>query len=197
MNRKVVKVIILMMMIVVSFIGCYAYLSSRNAGVTSDQSVENNVDEESTPVQELLAKAKYKEYPTTPVQVVKYYNEITSCFYNETYSDEELEELAHLAWDLLDSDLAANMTWDQYMSQLQDDIFTFKSGHITIYKSELTPATDVEYFEQDGYSCARLYCIYTLKSGTKYVTSREVFILRKDEEGHWKIFGFALANEDE
>ena len=61
--------------------------------------------------------------------------------------------------------------------------------------SEVTPATDVIYFEHNGYQCAKLNVVYTLKSGTVYQTTKEVYILRKDEQGHWKIFGFTLAEE--
>ena len=34
-------------------------------------------------------------YPSTPKEVVKYFGEITQCYYNETFeSDEQLEALA-------------------------------------------------------------------------------------------------------
>lgn len=196
-RAKIVKTSILMMVIVVLIVGYYYYLSTRNEKANSAQATEDKVVTEMTPVQELLAMSKYKEYPTTPVQVVKYYNEITSCFYNETYNEEELEDLAKLARTLYDPELNANDSYDHYLSQLKDDITVFRTGNITVYSSQVTPATDVEYFEHNGYQCAKLYCMYTLKSGTVYQTSREVYILRKDEQGHWKIFGFSMAVEDQ
>ena len=170
-------------------------MSSRNEDATSLESMENQVQEEMTPVQELLAMAAYKEYPPTPVQVLKYYNEITTCFYNETYTEEELEDLAYLAQSLYDTELVINQT--DYIEQLQEDIQVFRDGNIIVYSSEVTPSTDVEYFEHNGYECARLYCLYTLKSGTIYQTTRQVFIMRLDEDGHWKIFGFDLAETEE
>ncbi|MBE5896034.1 MAG: hypothetical protein E7285_10305 [Lachnospiraceae bacterium] len=192
---KGTKTTIVMLLMVVLIVGYYYYLSSRNEDATSLESMENQVQEEMTPVQELLAMAAYKEYPPTPVQVLKYYNEITACFYNETYTEEELEDLAYLAQSLYDTELVINQT--DYIEQLQEDIQVFRDGNIIVYSSEVTPSTDVEYFEHNGYECARLYCLYTLKSGTIYQTTRQVFIMRLDEDGHWKIFGFDLAETEE
>lgn len=196
MNRKgALKTTILMMVIVVIIISYYSYLSSRNEKANSVQNTEEKAIEEMSVVQELLAMSAYKEYPSTPVQVVKYYNEITACYYNEYYSDDELIKLANLAQTLMDDELVANQTYDQYISKLKDDIATFKAGNITIYSSQVTPSTDVEYFTHNGDECAKLYCMYTLKSGTVYQSSREVYIMRKDADGHWKIFGFDMAVE--
>lgn len=196
-RKKIVKASIWMIIIVVLIGGYYYYLSTRNEKANSIKATEEKITEEMTPVQELLAMSKYKEYPTTPVQVVKYYNEITSCFYNESYSEDELEKLALLSRTLLDPELVANQSDDDYLSSLKDQIEIFKTGNITIYSSQLTPSTDVEYFEHNGDTCAKLYCMYTLKSGTFYQSSREVYILRKDIEGHWRIFGFDMAVDSE
>lgn len=193
-RAKVLKVSILTIVMVVLIVGYYSYLSHKNKVNSSQQAAEEAVTE-ITHVQELLARAAYKEYPSTPVQVVKYYNEISACFYNDLYTDDELKELAQLARSLYDSDLVNNQSFDDYFAQLKEDIVTFKQGNITIYSSEVSAATDVEYFEHNGYQCARLNCVYTLKSGTNYQPTKEVYILRKDEDGHWKIMGFALAEE--
>jgi hypothetical protein len=194
---KGIKTVIIMSVMIVLVIGYYYYLSSRNEEATSQDSMEEQVEEEMTPVQEVLARAAYRDYPTTPVQVLKYYNEITTLFYNETYSEEELENLAILAQSLYDDELIANQTSEEYLESLREDIEVFRSGNITIYHSEVTPATDVEYFTHNGYECARLYCLYTLKSGTIYQSTREVYIMRMDEDGHWKILGFDLAETEQ
>lgn len=186
---RIIKATILISMMIALIIGYYSYLSSRNDRINSQQAAEQQALE-MTDTQELIARSAYKEYPTTPTQVVKYYNEITSCFYNDTYSDEELEKLAELCKNLYDMELVANQA--NYLEKLREDIKVFKSGNITIYDSTVTPATDVVYFEHEGYECAKLNCVYTLKSGTNYQTTVEVYILRKDVEGHWKILGFAL-----
>ena len=44
-------------------------------------------------------------------------------------------------------------------------------------------------------SCARLYCTFNLKQtgSTGTMASMEQFVLREDEDGHWKILGWELA----
>lgn len=192
---RIIKATILISVMVALIIGYYCYLSYRNARINSQATAEAEAIE-MTETQELIARSVYKEYPTTPAQVVKYYNEITTCFYNDTHSDEELEKLAQIARELYDPELVANQSLDDYLEQLRTDIEVFNAGNIRIYDSTVTPATDVEFFTHNGYECARLNSTYTLKSGTNYETTVEVYILRKDSEGHWKIFGFALARQE-
>lgn len=184
-----------MVIMVALIIGYYFYLQNKGKNANSDAAMEENVTQEMTITQELIARAPYREYPATPVQVVKYYNEIQACFYNEPISNVELEGLAMLAQNLYDDELVANQTYEEYISGLKNDIKTFKDGNITIYQADVTPATDVEFFTHNGDECAKLYCVYTLKSGAYYQTSREVFILRKDSVGHWKIMGFKLVEQ--
>lgn len=196
MNSKTaVKTIIIMIFVVGALMGFYFHLTSRNKAAVSAQHLEDTAVKEMTKVQKILSGARYKEYPPTPVQVVKYYNEITQCFYNESYSSEELMSLAVLSRSLFDDELKAQQTDVDYRVALEADIDTFKAGNITIHDSVVSPSTEVEYFTHDGHECARLYCTYSLKSGNTYTATKEVFILRKDEENHWKIFGFDLAED--
>ena len=68
---------------------------------------------------------------------------------------------------------------------------------IVISGYSTSAATDVEKFTQDGCEWARLYATYRLRQGTEYIYSNEVFIMRKDSNGHWKIYGFDLVKEEE
>ena len=61
---------------------------------------------EVTAVQNVLLRNLERNYPQTPKEVVKYYSEITKCFYNEEYTDEELVELAMKAKALYGDELA-------------------------------------------------------------------------------------------
>lgn len=190
-----IKAVVIVLIMAGLIIGYYVYLASRSEdGLPKD---EDQVAEEMTAVQELLVRADYREYPSTPVQVLKYYNEITECFYNEEYTDNELEQLALEARSLYDLELITNQSQEDYLNELKNDITVFEAGNITIFRSSVTPATDVEYFNYEGRECARLYCIYTLRSGTVNQISKEVFIMRKDDEGHWKILGFDLVKDEE
>ena len=136
---------------------------------------------EVTAVQNVLLRNLERNYPQTPKEVVKYYSEITKCFYNEEYTDEELVELAMKAKALYD---------EKYLIDLRSEITAFKESNSAISSYVLSASTDVEEFWEGGYECARLYCTYHVRTGTTMQYVEEVFILRKDAEGHWKIFGW-------
>lgn len=191
-NIKSVVIILAVVGVIVG--GCFLLSFFSGEGLAKN---EDEIAQQLTVVQELLLRADYKEYPTTPVQVLKYYNEITMCFYNEEYTDNELDQLAMLARSLFDREQILYQTQEDYLEQLREDIVEFKLNYDKIYYYEVTPANDVEYFTYENYECARLYCTYSLKSGTSTEFSKEVFIMRKDEDGHWRIFGFALVEDDE
>ena len=63
---------------------------------------------ELTEIQKLITKNLDTNYPATPREVVKYYNRILECFYDDTYTDDELESLADQARKLLDDELLEN-----------------------------------------------------------------------------------------
>lgn len=188
---KGTKGIIVFIIIVFLIVGYYFYLSNRQAAAKKEQEAQSL-----TVVQDTLLRDLNTNYPPTPKEVIKYYSRITQCFYNEEYTEEELKELALKAQELFDDELIQNKKQEQYLTDLQTDIETFKSDECTIPSYSISSSTDVEYFSEEGYDCARLYCIYSLKQGSAYSTTQEIFVLRKDDAGHWKILGWNLADLD-
>ena len=192
-----------MLFMVVVLVGVYLAITRRNKEETSTDQAASQSIQDMTDTQKLIAEAAYKEYPSTPVQVLKYYNDITTCFYNDDYTEDELMQLARISRRMLDVELVAQQSDDGYFSQLKKDIANLKMQGdygTTIYKIDVTPSMDVDYFEHEGYECARLYDTFTLKqmvSGTIYYpVVRYIYVMRRDEEGHWKILGFK-KEEDE
>lgn len=146
---------------------------------------------------EILLRDIDKSYPPTPKEVLKYYSEITCCFYNEELTQEQLEELAARSYILYDDELKDNMPFDKYMNDLQQEIVSFQAQKIVLSGYSVSAAADVERFSEDGFEWARLYAQYRLRQGTDYMYSNEVFIMRKDDDGHWKIYGFDLVKEED
>lgn len=185
-----VKIIIIVIILAAIVLGYFYYVGNRSRQQTEEAVV-------ATVVQSVLLRDLEHNYPPTPKEVVKYYSEITECFYNEDYSDEELAQLASKIQYLYDVELVANKTQEQYMQDLRNDIAEMRGKKYTIASYEVSASTDVEYFTQGEYSCARLYCTYYLRqpnSGTR-VASLERFVLRQDQDGHWKILGWELVED--
>ncbi len=189
-GSKIAKTVIIAVILAAIILVYYYSLGHR----AKRQEVEEAIA--ATVVQSILMRDLEHNYPPTPKEVVKYYAEITECFYNETYSDEELVQLASKIQMLYDAELVANKTQEQYLQDLRDDIVEMKGQQLTVASYEVSSSTDVEYFTQNEYSCARLYCTFYLKQqGGGRVPSQERFVLRQDEDGHWKILGWELVEE--
>lgn len=189
-NANVIKITIIGIVMAVLIIGYYYQLVQKEKETAETNPVVTKVDE-------VLSRNLESNYPPTPKEVVKYYSEITRCFYNEEYSQGQLEQLADKARQLYDAQLVEHNDWGTYIISLQSEIEEYKKNEREISSYSVAASTDVDYFSQDGYEWARLHCIYTLRQGGSYANVDEVFLLREDEEGHWKIFGWELTEEDE
>ena len=55
---------------------------------------------------------------------------------------------------------------------------------------ELLSSTDVDFYEVDGFSFARIRCGYTFMEGKTSYPTAYVYLLRRDDEKHWKIYGW-------
>ena len=146
-------------------------------------------------VMDILLRDIDKTYPPTPKEVLKYYSEITCCFYNDSLTQEQLEQLAERSYVLYDDELKDHMSFDQYLEDLQQEVLSFQAQKIVVSGYSVSAAADVERFDEDGFEWARLYATYRLRQGTEYLYSNEVFLLRKDDDGHWKIYGFDLVED--
>ena len=186
-----IKTLIIGIILVCLVLGYYYYLSNRK----TTQNSEDNV--KLTAVQEVLLRNLDHNYPPTPREVVKYFGEIAQCVYGGEYTEEEFKQLSEQAQRLYDDELVVNNTGDQYVENLRWDVGNFKEQKIVISSFSPASSTDVEYFTQDGYSWAQMRCVFNLRKGTQLSTAEEIFLLRKDAGGHWKIYGWKLAEDAE
>lgn len=168
--------------------GYYFYIS--NVGKDEEETTV-------TAVQDVLLRNLENDYPSTPRELVRYYSEITKCLYNESYTDEQLEQLADKMLALYDAELAENNPREQYLESLKSDVKSFTDKNYTIATYTVSSSTDVEEYTHEGRRCASLYCTYSVKTGgVDYVSSKQIFVLRKETEtGHWKILGFDIVTE--
>ncbi len=188
-GSRTIKTVIIAVVLAALVLGYYFYLSQKTGKEAAEEVVQI------TAVQSVLMKDLERNYPPTPKEVLRYYCQITQCFYNEEYSEEELLELAAKIQELYDDELVANKSQEDYLNDLKTEIADMKQNQYTITGYEISASTDVEYFVEDGRSCARMYCTFNLKQAgaTGTTASMEQFVLRQDEDEHWKILGWELV----
>lgn len=189
-NKKTAIIGIIVVVAIAAMVIVAFYMQTRRGETEAEPEVDVSK------VMDILLRDIDKSYPPTPKEVLKYYSEITCCFYDDSITEEQLEQLAKRSYLLYDDELKDNMPFDTYYENLKKDVIDFQAQKIVVSGYSVSAATDVERFNEDGFEWARLYAQYRLRQGTEYRYSNEVFILRKDNAGHWKIYGFDLVKED-
>ena len=185
---KGVKGIIVLVIIVALIVGYYYYLSNRGATRTEEGSVEGA--EILTATQQVLLRDLDNNYPPTPREVVKYFSEVTQCFYNEENSPEDIEALGRKIRGIYDDELIANQTEQEYLDALKYDILDYQENNRIIVGYSPSSSVDVETFTEDGREWARMYCQFAIRQGGLLYDADVVFILRKDSQEHYKIYGW-------
>ena len=110
--------------------------------------------------------------------------------HNEKLSDDEIEKVAIKIRELYDDEFIANKSQDEYLKDLKSEIATFRDNDYAITNYYTSASTDVVYDTVDGYDFAKLYGTFSIRAGGKAQLLQEVFLLRKDNDGHWKIYGW-------
>lgn len=181
---KKIRGIIIGIICICLVVGYYYYLSNRG---------EASKETDLTEVQKVVLKdLDGKEYPKTPREVVKLYNRILCCYYNEEYTKEEFYKLADQALKLMDEELAANNPSEQYYLRVETEVESYHEKKRTINNASVCDSNEVQYSTINGAECAYVTASYFVKDNEGFTKSNQNYVLRKDAEGRWKILAFEL-----
>lgn len=186
-NTSVTKITALFIVLLVLVVGYYAYLSGTHR-TEQQEAVMSEVDT-------ALSRDLDNDYPATPKEVIKYYNDLMKCFYNEECTEEELQNLGRKSLQLFDEELQENNDEDTYLIRLQGEVQNYKDNKRKITSVSLAPSTNVDYYSVDGYSFARISCGYTMTENGKKTSTVMVYLLRRDDSRRWKIYGWETADQ--
>ena len=114
---KGTKGIILLVVLVFLVLGYYFHLSNRDVAEPEETDAQIM-----TMTQKALGRNLETNYPPSPREVVKYFSEITQCFYNEEHDDEEIKALGLQMRGIYDDELIANQTEEEYLDLFKKDI---------------------------------------------------------------------------
>ena len=193
----IIKTVIIGVICVGIVAGFYYYLTNR-----SPRSVETTGEtDEITSVLKfsytiVLTKKLFYALPGSPRAVIKYYNRILLCLYNETYDDEQYQKLLEKMRALMDEELLENNPQDTFSTQMQNDIAAYKAESKIIATASVCDTDEVAYKKVEGSDCAYVTVSYFLRSTKAYNRANQEYVLRKDENGDWKILGFVALEGD-
>ncbi len=188
MNKSVKMVTVILILVISGLVGIYAYRMNR---------VRTEISEaKPTPVQLALSRDLDKDYPPTVKEVVKYYTDIEKCLFNEECTNEEIEALGTQARKLYDDDLRASNDAASNLERLKDDVKLYKDSKWKLGAVSVAGSASVDYFREDDYEFARIYCGYSVKdSKGRSNNQSRIYLLRQDEKGRWKIYGWKAADK--
>ncbi|MCR5799723.1 MAG: hypothetical protein K6G69_06560 [Lachnospiraceae bacterium] len=185
------KGVILVVILILLVLSYYYHLSNKTNNGKNEEVVGI------TAAQEILLRNYDTNYPPTPKEVLKEYLQISKVLHNEDLTDDEVTGIGIKIQDLYDAEFVANKSQDEYLKDLKSEVATFRDNDYAITNYYTSASTDVIYDKVDGFDFAKLYATYSVRAGGKTQTLREVFLLRKDDVGHWKIYGWEPVTDSE
>lgn len=191
MNKKVLKSVVVGVVLLGLIVGYYFYLSGKNSKNAGDEIVETTI------TQDVLAKDLDKSYPATPREVVRYYNQIQECYYNEDNDEKTIKEVMKKSRELFDEELLSENDEDTQFKDLMEEVESFREKKRNIFGWSTDSVDEVDYNTFNGSEWATVHSYYTLRTDGTHTKTTEVFLLRKDAEGKWKIYGWDLAQPTE
>lgn len=185
MKKITIKTTLIFLVLIIGVVAYFAYLSTKSRD--RDQEADMRA------VQLVLSRDLENNYPPTVKEVMKYYTDIQKCLYAEECADEEIEQLGMKARALYDDELLAANDVTVHLLQLKSEITSFQEDSKKITAVSVASSANVDTFTEDGYEFARIHCIYTVLDGGQSNLVDMVYLLRRDGNRRWKIYGWDLA----
>ncbi|MCH5341777.1 MAG: hypothetical protein J1E01_09935 [Acetatifactor sp.] len=187
MSKTTKIVTIVLLVVITGVVGVFAFLSDKD---------QQEREAAMTQVEKVLNRDLSSNYPGTPREVIRYYVELEKCFYADDTTDEDLEALGMRARELYDKELLEINGLPDYLINLKADVERFKGQGRKIVNVAVASSINVDTFQEDGYEFARLTCSYNIIDEGVTKQMGKVYLLRRDENRLWKIYGWDYVKEN-
>lgn len=150
-------------------------------------------------VQKVITRDLKQQYPSTPREVVKFYNRIILCYYGEKYSNEEFDALSEQALMLFDDDLVEVNPKEEYQASVLAEVASYASRKRVITKANVCDSKDVVYLTDtdNGDDIAYVTASYFVKENNSYDKTFQEYVLRKSADGNWRILTYYQIKDNE
>ena len=160
----------------------------------ADDDIFSKKENTSTEVQNILSKDLERNYPATVREVVRLFSRISKCYYNETISAAEFQQLVTMQRMLFDEEFLDNNPLESFVNNLSSEIEEMRKNKSTMMSYRVQKQSSVVSWESGENMFSSIIASYTLKEGSEYNKTYEEFLLREDENGRWKIVGWRLTD---
>lgn len=185
-GRKVIGVILCVAII----LGFYYMISNREPDMDQNHKKKSNIEI-------LLDKDIKANYPKTPREVIKTYNQILDCLYNEKTTGREQDKLLDMEKQLLDEELLEKNSKDSLKEAFNDELSYYQGQNREMTVLAVSDTKDITYGTIEGRDMAYVNATYLLTQEKSYAKVVQEYALRKDAKGQWKIVAFRVVKGEE
>ena len=160
---------------------------------------EDGKEKELTEVEKLIVKDLDNDYPKTPREVIKLYNRIVTCYYDEDTTKEQLGDLVDQMVKLFDAELLLVNDRETYYSSVATEVASYKNRGRYIAEAKVCDSNDVVYIDdkEKNDKVAYVTASYFIREKNDFEKTYQEFVLRKDADGKWKLVTFYLIKGED
>ncbi len=160
--------------------------------LSEDSKKRSEQPKEQTELEKLMNYDMDENYPKTVRDVIKLYARYLKITYNEELSDEEIEALNKKMRQLYADKLNEYNDEKSQLLALKTEIATYREDKITMSGYIMSEASQIIYETINDIEYAKIYVTINMKVKASSASKSEEFVLEKDSEGRWKIYGWAI-----
>lgn len=184
--KKRVGSIVVILVLACAIVALYLYI---------DRSGKQAKEQVSTAAEQVLARNMEANYPPTPHAVAEFYCNIVECIYSEETTESQIEALVAKELLLFDEEFAAQNPYEQYLLATKEELSAAKEKELVFTGYVLDKASNVEKWKKDGVEYASLQLQFMSRSKEGNGANCRNLILRKDEQGRYKILGWKILTD--
>jgi len=202
--KKRMATISVVLVLACAIVALYWYID-RNGGVgkkqkvstMAEQMLEKYLTKKDSSATDAVAELEWsiKNYPPTPYAVTELYCGIVECIYHPETTEAQIEELVRMQLLLFDEEFAAQNPYETYLEATKKELADAKKKGIVFTGYVLDKSTNVQRWENELGDYASLQFQLLLRSDAGSGGSNRNMIMRKDEDGKYKILGWQTAED--
>ena len=174
-------------------LGYYVYLTNESP---NHQDVTSSSEKEI-----LLCYDMVEDYPKTVRETVKLHCRYLKYIYNEgltkDVTEDDLFTLNQKMRQLFDEELLELNSQDKQLQSLKDEMALYEANKQKFVSYTLAEASQIEYNTENDVEYAKMRVTVAVTIDGASLSTDEEYILRKDEEGKWRILGWQVIQQNE
>ncbi|CCX86048.1 putative uncharacterized protein [Clostridium sp. CAG:590] len=163
--------------------------------VVSNRAKKGPNAEDGSEVDKLLNYDFTDQYPKTVKETVRLHCRYMKCAYNNEFTEEELKKANQQIRNLYDDELLDYNEESAQLASLKEDIQYYADNKQKIISYSFGEDSQIEYNTEKNIDYAKIKVTVLLRKDSSSAKGQEEYILRKNDNGEWKILGWQAVKD--